>query len=342
MSQNVTVIGAGSWGTALSTVLIDNNHDVLLWSRNDEQVAEINKYHTNKDYLSDTKLPTELKATSDLEKAVKHAKVLLFVVPTGAIRPVAKQVAAYMSEEKVIIHAAKGLEIDTRLRISEILKEELPNDKIEGVVALSGPSHAEEVVKHDITSITSASEDERLAKFVQQLFINDYFRIYTNPDIIGVEIGAALKNIIALGSGILSGYGYGDNAKAALITRGLAEITRFGEKINANPITFLGLSGVGDLIVTCASTHSRNFQAGHYIGSGYSLEETLEKIGMVVEGVYTTRAANELAEELQVEMPITSAIYHVLYENVSVEEAITKLMNREGKSELEYFLTISK
>lgn len=335
LNQKVTVVGAGSWGTALATVLVENKHDVLLWSRNDEQVAEINQDHTNKKYLPETTLPSELKATNNLEKAIEHAKILLFVVPTGAVRSVAKQISQYMTEKKIIIHAAKGLEIDTHLRISEILKEELPEDKTEGIVALSGPSHAEEVVKQDLTSITSASENEKLAKFVQQLFINDYFRVYTNPDIIGVEIGAALKNIIALGSGILSGYGYGDNAKAALITRGLAEITRFGEKINANPITFLGLSGVGDLIVTCASTHSRNFQAGHYIGSGYTLDETLEKIGMVVEGIYTTRAAAQLAKELQVDMPITMAIYHVLYEGVSVEHAISELMNRKGKSEVE-------
>lgn len=334
LSQKVTVIGAGSWGSALANVLVENGHDVLIWTRNDEQVSEINEQHTNKIYLPEATLSEKLVATQNLEEAVNHSSTLLFVVPTGAIRTVAKQVKPYLNEKKLIIHAAKGLENDTHLRISEILTEELPQEYVKGIVALSGPSHAEEVMNHDLTSITSASVDLKLAKEVQELFINDYFRVYTNPDIIGVEIGAALKNIIALGSGILSGYGYGDNATAALITRGLAEITRLGEAINANPLTFLGLSGVGDLIVTCSSTHSRNWRAGNLIGSGKSLEETLDDIGMVVEGVYTTQAANQLAKELDIDMPITEATYRVLYEGVSVEKAISELMNREGKSEV--------
>lgn len=334
LSQKVTVIGAGSWGSALANVLVENGHDVLIWTRNADQVSEINEQHTNKNYLPEATLADKLVATHNIEEAVKHSSILLFVVPTGAVRAVAKQVTPHLDEQKLIIHAAKGLENETHLRISEILTEELPKEYVKGIVALSGPSHAEEVMNHDLTSITSASVDSELAKEVQQLFINDYFRVYTNPDIIGVEIGAALKNIIALGSGILSGYGYGDNATAALITRGLAEITRLGEAINANPLTFLGLSGVGDLIVTCSSTHSRNWRAGNLIGSGYSLDDTLEEIGMVVEGVYTTQAANQLAKELKIDMPITQATYRVLYEGVSVEQAISELMNREGKSEV--------
>lgn len=334
MSQKVTVIGAGSWGTALANVLVENNHDVLLWTRSAEQVEEINTEHTNKTYLPDAKLPQNLVATSDLEQAVKHAQTILFVVPTGAIRSVSEQVSRYLDEEKLFVHASKGLELDTHLRISEILADELPSEFVEGIVVLSGPSHAEEVIRHDITSITAASLDLDLAKRVQDLFLNDYFRVYTNPDIIGVEIGAALKNIIALGSGVISGMGYGDNAKAALITRGLAEISRLGEAMEANPITFIGLSGVGDLIVTCLSSHSRNFRAGHLIGSGNSLDETLDKIGMVVEGIYTTKSAYQLSNQLGIDMPITTAIYQVVYEGKAVEQAISDLMTRKGKSEI--------
>lgn len=335
MNQKVTVIGAGSWGTALASVLVENGHDVLIWSRSQDQVDEINQDHTNEKYLPDASLPKDLEATSDLKKASHHSDIILYVVPTGAIRQVAGQMVDYFDQEKLIIHAAKGLERETHLRISEILKETIPADKVQGIVALSGPSHAEEVIRHDLTSVTSASEDMALAEVVQKLFINDYFRVYTNTDIVGVEIGAALKNIIALGSGVLSGYGYGDNATAALVTRGLAEISRLGEKLDANPLTFLGLSGVGDLFVTCASSHSRNWRAGNLLGQGLSLEETLEEIGMVVEGIYTTQAVKQLAKELEVDMPITRAIYAVLYQGLSVEEAITRLMNRKGKSEME-------
>lgn len=334
MTQRVTVIGAGSWGTALASVLVENGHEVLIWTRSQDQVDEINTNHTNRKYLPQAKLPSGLTASSDLEKASQFSKTLLFVVPTGAIRQVAQDMVPYMNEKKIIIHASKGLERESHLRISEILTEVIPSEKRQGIVALSGPSHAEEVINHDLTSVTSASNDMDLATFVQNLFINDYFRVYTNRDIIGVEIGAALKNIIALGSGILSGYGYSDNATAALVTRGLAEITRLGERLAAQPLTFLGLSGVGDLFVTCASSHSRNWRAGKLIGSGSSLEEALDEIGMVVEGVYTTQAVNQLADELQVDMPITRAIFAVLYQNVSVEEAITRLMNRKGKSEM--------
>lgn len=334
MTKRVTVIGAGSWGTALASVLVENGHEVLIWTRSQDQVDEINTNQTNRKYLPQAKLPSGLTASSDLEKASQFSKALLFVVPTGAIRQVAQDMVPYMNEKKIIIHASKGLERESHLRISEILTEVIPNEKCQGIVALSGPSHAEEVINHDLTSVTSASNDMDLATFVQNLFINDYFRVYTNRDIIGVEIGAALKNIIALGSGILSGYGYGDNATAALVTRGLAEITRLGERLGAQPLTFLGLSGVGDLFVTCASSHSRNWRAGKLIGSGSSLEEALDEIGMVVEGVYTTQAVNQLADELQVDMPITRAIFAVLYQGVSVEEAITRLMNRKGKSEM--------
>lgn len=331
---NITVLGAGSWGTALAKVLHENGHSVLLWSRTRSQVDELNEKHTNTNYLPDVHLPENLKATNDLKEAIQFSSTVLFVIPTKGIREVARTIVDYIEEPKLFIHASKGLEKDTYKRISEILLDEIPRNKRTAVVALSGPSHAEEVVRKDLTSITSASEDEEAAKYVQDLFINEYFRVYSNPDIIGVEMGAALKNIIALGSGVLAGLGYGDNANAALITRGLAEITRLGVELGANHQTFSGLSGVGDLIVTCSSQHSRNWRAGRLIGSGKSVDETLEEVGMVVEGIFTTKAAYELAKEKNIEMPITTAIYSVVYDNQAIEKVITQLMRREGKSEI--------
>lgn len=245
----------------------------------------------------------------------------------------AKTVAPLLTKPTVIVHASKGLEQESHKRISEILEEEIPESKRQAVVALSGPSHAEEVAVKDLTTITAASTNEKAAKVVQDLFMNDYFRVYTNNDIIGVELGAALKNIIAVGAGALQGLGYGDNAKAALMTRGLAEISRLGVAFGADPMTFIGLSGLGDLIVTCTSVHSRNWRAGHMLGKGNSLKEVLESMGMVVEGIATTKAAYELAKQKEIEMPITAAIYEVLYNGANVEDIIVSLMKRDGKSE---------
>ena len=333
MSKKVAVLGAGSWGTALAMVLEENGNDVRIWSHKAKQADEINLKHTNKFYLPSVVLADSIKATHHIEEAIKDAEVIVFVVPTKAIREVAKKVAPFLTKPTVIVHASKGLEQESHKRISEILEEEIPESKRQAVVALSGPSHAEEVALKDLTTITAASTNEDAAKIVQELFMNDYFRIYTNDDIIGVELGAALKNIIAVGAGALQGLGYGDNAKAALMTRGLAEISRLGVAFGADPITFLGLSGVGDLIVTCTSIHSRNWRAGHLLGKGNSLKEVLESMGMVVEGIATTKAAYELAQEKGIEMPITAAIYEVLYNGAKVEDIIVSLMQREGKSE---------
>ncbi|MFJ1627459.1 NAD(P)H-dependent glycerol-3-phosphate dehydrogenase [Marinilactibacillus psychrotolerans] len=333
MQKQVAVLGAGSWGTALSKVLHENGYSVNFWSRNQDQVDEINQYHTNKKYLPDSVLPEKFRATSDLKTAIQTAQVIIFVVPTKAIRDLAHQVAEFISEPKLIVHASKGLEQLTHKRISTILEEEIPIKKRTAIVALSGPSHAEEVMANDLTTITAASEDEESAKTVQALFINDYFRVYTNKDILGVEIGAALKNIIAVGAGAISGMGFGDNAKAALVTRGLAEITRLGVAMGADPLTFMGLSGVGDLIVTCTSPHSRNWRAGHLLGEGQEIDTILTEMGMVVEGISTTKAAFELSQEYNIDMPITDAIYKVVYEDAEVKYVILKLMQREGKSE---------
>ncbi|EDP69101.1 NAD(P)H-dependent glycerol-3-phosphate dehydrogenase [Carnobacterium sp. AT7] len=333
MSKKVAVLGAGSWGTALAMVLEENGNDVHLWSHKAKQADEINLKHTNKLYLPAVVLAENIKATSHIEEAIKDADIIVFVIPTKAIRDVASKVAPLLTKPTIIVHASKGLEQESHKRISEILEEEIPESKRQAVVALSGPSHAEEVAVKDLTTITAASTNEEATKVVQDLFMTDYFRVYTNDDIIGVELGAALKNIIAVGAGALQGLGYGDNAKAALMTRGLAEISRLGVAFGADPMTFLGLSGVGDLIVTCTSVHSRNWRAGHMLGKGNSLKEVLESMGMVVEGIATTKAAYELAQQKGIEMPITAAIYEVLYNEANVEDIIVSLMKRDGKSE---------
>lgn len=335
MKQKVAVLGAGSWGTALAMVLVENGHDVHIWGHHPEQIHEMNTKHTNEKYLKNIVLPTELKATNNLAECVSGADAVLFVVPTKAIRQVASDFVAVCDNSPVIIHASKGLEQGTHKRISQILEEEIPAKHRDGVVVLSGPSHAEEVARKDVTTITAASSEMASAKYVQLLFSNDYFRVYTNSDVIGVEMGAALKNIIALGSGALSGLNFGDNARAAIMTRGLAEISRLGVAMGADPLTFIGLSGVGDLAVTCASEHSRNFRAGSLLGQGHSLDGILENMGMIVEGVYTTKAAYELSREMNIDMPITEAIYNVLYANSDVSTTVRNIMLREYKSEQE-------
>ncbi len=336
MKRRIGILGSGSWGTALAMVLSDNNHDVKLWSRQEEQIEEINTEHTNKHYLKDIKLAVDIEATDDLEKTVKWADTLLFVIPTKATRQVARQAAAYMDKKINVIHATKGLEQATHKRISEVLAEELPEDYVKGLSVLSGPSHAEEVAVGDLTAITSASLDEKAASDTQNLFMNRYFRVYTNDDVIGVELGGALKNIIALGVGVLSGLGYGDNAKAALLTRGLWEISRLGTEGGADIQTFMGLSGVGDLVVTATSEHSRNYRAGYQLAQGKSLPEVEADMGMVIEGVLTTKAAYELAQEKGIDMPITRALHAVLYEGSEIGDAIQRLMLREKKDEFDF------
>lgn len=334
-NQKVAVLGAGSWGMALSKVLAENGHDVIVWTRPADHniIEEINQKHMNTRYFKDVVFPESITATSDLEKAITDREIIVIVIPTVGIRAVAKQLNALIKEPKILVHASKGLEQKSHQRISTILEEEIAEDKRTGIVALSGPSHAEEVVVQDLTSVTSASEDEEMAEKIQYLFMNDYFRVYRNTDLIGVEIGAALKNIVAVGAGSLKGLGYGDNATAALVTRGLAEITRLGVALGADVETFMGLSGVGDLIVTSTSAHSRNWRAGKLIGEGHSIEAIQEEIGMAIEGLSTVIAAKELAEERDIEMPITNAIYQVVYEDADVEETVLSLMRRAGKAE---------
>ena len=309
---------------------------MALWSNSQAQVDELNQQHTNAKYLPDLIYPEALKATTDLKAAVKDAGTVLFVVPTKVIRLVAQQLIEVLEElgtKPLIVHASKGLELGSHKRISEVITEEIPTKYRSGMVVLSGPSHAEEVARQDITLITAASEDLANAKKVQALFMNDYLRIYTNSDVVGVETGAAFKNVIAIGAGALHGLGYGDDAKAALMTRGLAEISRLGVSFGADPLTFIGLSGVGDLIVTCTSVHSRNWRAGDQLGQGKSLEDVIANMGMVIEGINTCKAAYELAQQKGIEMPITQAIYNVLYKQADIKSEIANLMQREGKTE---------
>ena len=334
--QRIAVLGPGSWGTALAQVLAENGHVVTIWGNKPEQIKEINEQHTNRHYLPNLKMDSGIRAEQSLEVAIDQADVVLFVLPTKAIRSVAHEFNQIVKNKPHIVHASKGLEQGTHKRISEVLAEEIAPNNREEIVVLSGPSHAEEVSVHDITTITAASCEQEAAQYVQELFMNDYFRIYTNTDVIGVETGAALKNIIAIGAGALAGLGFGDDAKAAIMTRGLAEISRLGVAMGANPLTFIGLSGVGDLIVTCTSVHSRNWRAGNLLGKGHSLDEVLENMGMVVEGVATTKAAKELAALLHVEMPITESIYQVLYEGKDIRQAARDIMLREGKVENEF------
>src|SRR5690625_1902325 len=334
--EKIAVLGAGSWGTALSIVLADNGHDVRLWSHRKEQVDEINETRENKQYLQTT-LPKNIRAYANIQNALRDVEAIVFVVPSSAIREVCQKVSPLITEHTTIIHATKGIEPDSSKRISEIISEEIPSYKRDDIFVLSGPSHAEEVALRHPTNVTVAAKNNRKAQFAQSIFINNAFRVYTSDDVVGAELGGALNNIIALGAGISDGLGFGDNAKAALITRGLAEITRLGVALGANPLTFLGLCGVGDLIVTSTSTHSRNWRAGESLGKGKSLNTILEEMGMVVEGVRTTKAVAFLSDEMEVDMPITKGIYDLLFNNYKPEDVVSQLMSRDRKEEADSF-----
>ncbi|MDR6122566.1 glycerol-3-phosphate dehydrogenase (NAD(P)+) [Bacillus sp. SLBN-46] len=336
----IAVVGAGSWGTALAMVLADNSHEVRLWSHNEVQVKEINDCHTNKKYLPEIVLPDLIIGYASLHEALDGVDTVILAVPTKAIREVLGKIRGVISSPITIAHVSKGIEPDTLLRISEMINEEMPKELLRDVVVLSGPSHAEEVSLRHPTTVTVSSENMAAAEKIQDLFINHNFRVYTNSDIIGVEIGGALKNIIALAAGITDGLGYGDNAKAALMTRGLAEIARLGTKMGANPLTFSGLTGIGDLIVTCTSVHSRNWRAGNLLGKGKTLDEVLDNMGMVVEGVRTTKAAYQLAKEYNVNMPITAALYDVLFNGKNAKDAVDVLMARGKTHEMEDLVNV--
>lgn len=332
--KKIAVLGAGSWGTALAIVLADNGHDVRLWTYKQEQATLINETHQNKHYL-DAVLPKNIRAFNDLKKATDEVEAIVVVVPTKAIREVCAQLNDILDHPVTIIHASKGIEPVSLKRVSQMISEEMNDYSYEDVVVLSGPSHAEEVALRHPTTVTVSSINEENAKYAQDIFFNESFRVYTSKDMIGIELGGALKNIIALGAGISDGLGYGDNAKSALITRGLAEITRLGTALGANPLSFLGLPGVGDLIVTCTSVHSRNWRAGNMLGKGMKLDDILEQMGMVVEGVRTTKAAYKFAEKENVDMPITGGLYQILFEDKNPKEVVEQLMNRDKREEMD-------
>jgi glycerol-3-phosphate dehydrogenase (NAD(P)+) len=338
--RNIAVIGAGSWGTALAMVLADNQHLVRLWGHKKEQIDEINIHHTNEKYLKNVQLPTRIKGYTSLSEALQGVELIILAVPTKAIREVLENVQQEQQSPLTVVHVSKGIEPDTLLRISEMIEDVMEGNNLKDVVVLSGPSHAEEVSLRHPTTVTVSSKNMKAAEEIQDLFMNQHFRVYTNPDEIGVEIGGALKNIIALAAGIIDGLGYGDNAKAALITRGLAEIARLGTKMGANPLTFSGLTGIGDLIVTCTSVHSRNWRAGNMLGKGQNLEDVLANMGMVVEGVRTTKAAYQLAKKFDVKMPITEALYSVLFSNIEASVAADALMGRMKTNEMEDLVNI--
>ncbi|MEI7024567.1 NAD(P)H-dependent glycerol-3-phosphate dehydrogenase [Paenibacillus sp. y28] len=334
-SPRISVLVAGSWGTALAAVLADNGHHVLIWSRNAAEVEDINLRHRNSRFHGDAPLPPLLQATGSIEEAVTDADLLVIAAPSSAMREVARQIRPFVKPGCIVVHAAKGFEQDTLKRMSTVLADELPHIDARRIAVLSGPSHAEEVIRRSLTTVVVAAEHLQAAEAVQDLFINHYFRVYTNLDVIGVEIGGALKNIIALGAGLTDGLGFGDNAKAALLTRGLAEISRLGMAMGANPLTFSGLAGLGDLVVTCTSRHSRNWRAGYALAQGKALSQVLEEMGMVVEGVKTTRAAFSLSQQYDVVMPITAELFRTLFEGKSVQTAVQDLMGRAKTHEME-------
>ncbi|CQR46700.1 Glycerol-3-phosphate dehydrogenase [NAD(P)+] [Paraliobacillus sp. PM-2] len=333
--EKIAVLGAGSWGTALAMVLKDNGHDVRLWTHNQSHADEINQTHANKDYLPNITLPKDLKAYTSLKEVLQDVSTIVFVLPTEAIREVCQKVSEVLDHHVTIIHGTKGIEPKSLKRVSEMMEEELPRQWYTDIVVLSGPSHAEEVSLRHPTTVTVSSRTMTEAEKAQDLFINEHFRVYTSADMIGVELGGSLKNIIALGAGITDGLGYGDNAKAALVTRGLAEIARLGTTKGADPLTFVGLSGVGDLIVTCTSVHSRNWKAGNLLAKGKRLDDVLQEMGMVVEGVRTTKAAYELAQIENIEMPITNGLYKVLFEGANPKDVVDQLMKRMRRHEME-------
>ena len=330
----VAIVGAGSWATALAQVLAQNDHSVVLWSRRKELALLINEGENSR-YLPGIKLNSGISADTDLEKVLQGAVAVVFGVPSHSFRDLLKSSLPHLKDDTVVINVAKGLEESSLLRLSEVFAEEAGEAALGRYTVLSGPSHAEEVGRNIPTALVAASQEMATAEYVQDLFMSQDFRVYTNPDIIGVELGGALKNIIALGTGIADGLEFGDNTKAAMMTRGLAEITRLGYSMGANLLTFAGLAGVGDLIVTCTSMHSRNRRCGIEIGRGKSLQEAVESVQMVVEGVRTTKVAYQLAKRQGVEMPITDQTYKVLFENLSPREAVLNLMGRGKKLEVE-------
>lgn len=330
--MKIAVIGAGSWGTAIAELLATKGYDVHLWHRNSEIINDISLKKENAKYLPGVLLSKNITPSNDLECVVNDSKIIVLAVPSQATRKTCELLKPFVNSEQFIVNVAKGLEAESYLRLSQVINDVLSYNE---VLVLSGPSHAEEVAQKIPTTVVISGEQKENCEFIQDVFSTDYFRVYTNPDIVGVELGGALKNIIALGAGMSDGIGYGDNSKAALMTRGIVEISRLGKVLGAKSETFAGLTGIGDLIVTCTSMHSRNRRAGILLGQGKELEYVLDEIGMVVEGIKATKIAYELSNIYNCEMPITKSIYKVLYENINVKDVVYQMMTRKNKHEIE-------
>lgn len=326
----VAVIGAGSWGTALSLVLHTNGNDVTVWSIVESEIEMLKKHHEHLDKLPGVKLPEALQYTTNLQEATEGKDYLILAVPSVYTRSTAKSMAPFVKEGQVIVCVAKGIEEHTLMTISDIVRQEIPAAQ---VAVMCGPSHAEEVGVGLPTTVVAGARKKSVAEDVQDIFMNNVFRVYTSPDVLGIELGGSLKNVIALAAGMADGLGYGDNTKAALITRGIAEINRLALKMGANVETLNGLAGIGDLIVTCESKHSRNRKAGMLIGQGYTMQQAMDEVKMVVEGVYSAKAAIALAKKYEVDMPIIEAVNKVLFEDKPAKDAVSELMLRDKRAE---------
>lgn len=327
---NVGVIGAGSWGTALAAVLDKNGHQVTIWSVLEDEIIMLKEKHEQVDKLPGVKLSDRILFTCDLKEAISDMDILVLAVPSPYTRSTAKSMAPYVKQGQIIVSVAKGIEEKTLMTLSEIIEEEI---SAADVAVLCGPSHAEEVGAQLPTTVVAGAKTRKTAEYVQSVFMNEVFRVYTSPDVLGMELGGALKNVIALAAGMADGLGYGDNTKAALITRGIMEITRLATVMGAKQETLGGLTGIGDLIVTCASKHSRNRRAGILIGQGYTMQQAMDEVKMVVEGVYSAKAAIALGEKYQVSMPIIEQVNEVLFSNKPAKEAVMELMMRDKKAE---------
>lgn len=327
---NVGVLGAGSWGTALALLLQRNGHQVTVWSIAKEEVEMLDKEREHKSKLPGVKIPADMKFTNNMEEAIKGKDFLVLAVPSPFTRTTARNMKPFVAENQIIVDVAKGIEEDTLMTLSQQIKEEIPQAD---VAVLSGPSHAEEVGRGIPTTCVVGADTRETAEYLQEAFMNEEFRVYTSPDVLGMELGGSLKNVIALAAGIADGLGYGDNTKAALITRGIAEIARLGVAMGGKIESFTGLTGIGDLIVTCASVHSRNRKAGYLMGQGKTMQEAMDEVKMVVEGVYSTKAAVKLAKKYGVSIPIIEQVNAVLFEGKSAEEAVKELMLRDKRIE---------
>ena len=328
--KRVSLLGAGSWGTALAITLANNGHDVTLWSALETEITMLQTHREHMERLPGVKLPDNIKITGDLEEACADMELIVFSVASPYVRSTAKLCSSYMRDGQIIVNVAKGIEEDTLMTLSDILNQEIPQAE---VAVLSGPSHAEEVSKGIPTTVVVGAERKATAEFIQDVFMNKVFRVYISPDIISIELGGALKNVIAIAAGMNDGLGYGDNTKAALMTRGIAEMTRLGVAMGGNKETLSGLSGIGDLIVTCTSEHSRNHNAGYLMGKGYSMEDAMKEVKQVVEGVYSAKAALKLAKKYDVSMPIVEKVNQVLFEGKPAEEATIELLTRQRNAE---------